>query len=219
MAGPDENLVSYFNDYWLMVNIQVGCVLVHFSIKVVEKKLALSDFIVFEMANLSVSSDIAACTIEKVVNLLSNAVVQLIIFNYFALSHLSDSYKVNIYVKTTCNFWFDNVGKFTENSSNCTSCFLQLIIFLSWNHVLKKLLILLELQFHEKKNQMLLKIMVIFLIMIWIYVSISRKICENKSLLVKFYNRETFGHSAVSDCGLADESFFLVKMTGNEKFW
>ena len=103
-----------------MVNIQVGCVLVHFSIKVVEKKLALSDFIVFEMANLSVSSDIAACTIEKVVNLLSNAVVQqLIIFNYFALSHLCDSYKVNIYVKTTCNFWFDNVGKFTENSSNC----------------------------------------------------------------------------------------------------
>ena len=57
-----------------MVNIQVGCVLVHFSIKVVEKKLALSDFIVFEMANLSVSSDNAACTIEKVVNLLSNAV-------------------------------------------------------------------------------------------------------------------------------------------------
>ena len=114
MAGPDENLVSYFNDYWLMVNIQVGCVLVHFSIKVVEKKLALSDFIVFEMANLSVSSDIAACTIEKFVNLLSNAVVQLIIFNYFALSHLCDSYKVNIYVKTTCNFWFDNVGKFTK---------------------------------------------------------------------------------------------------------
>ena len=157
MAGPDENLVSYFNDYWLMVNIQVGCVLVHFSIKVVEKKLALSDFIVFEMANLSVSSDIAACTIEKVVNLLSNAVVQLIIFNYFALSHLSDSYKVNIYVKTTCNFWFDNVGKFTENSSNCTSCFLQLIIFLSWNHVLKKLLILLELQFHEKKKSNVVK--------------------------------------------------------------
>ena len=97
-----------------MVKIQVGCVQVHFSIKVVEKKLALSDFIVFEMANLSVSSDIAECTIEKVVNLLSNAVVQLIIFNYFALSHLCDSYKVNIYVKTTCNFWFDNVGKFTK---------------------------------------------------------------------------------------------------------
>ena len=38
------------------------------------KKFALSDFIVFEMANLSVSSDNAACTIEKVVNLLSNAV-------------------------------------------------------------------------------------------------------------------------------------------------
>ena len=72
-----------------MVNIQVGCVLVEFSIKVVEKKLVLSDFIVFEMANLSVSSDNAACTIEKVVNLLSNAVVQLIIFNYFALSHFS----------------------------------------------------------------------------------------------------------------------------------
>ena len=164
MAGPDENLVSYFNDFWLMVKIQVGCVQVHFSIKVVEKKLALSDFIVFEMANLSVSSDIAECTIEKVVNLLSNAVVQqLIIFNYFALSHLSDSYKVNIYVKTTCNFWFDNVGKFTENSSNCTSCFLQLIIFLSWNHVLKKLVFLLTwITISRKKKSNSVEIIVIF---------------------------------------------------------
>jgi len=140
-----------------MVNIQVGCVLVHFSIKVVEKNLLYLILLFSKWLICQFLPTMQHALSKKFVNLLSNSVVQLIIFNYFALSHLCDSYKVNIYVKTTCNFWFNNVGKFTEKFVKLYKLFSAAnIFFVKSCNVLKKLLFLLELLFHEK-NQMRLK--------------------------------------------------------------
>ena len=85
------------------------------------KKTCFIWFYCFRNGNLSVSSDNAACTYEKFVNLLSNAAVQLIIFSTILLWVISLTHtKLIITRKQHVIFGSSTLVNSRKYSSNCS---------------------------------------------------------------------------------------------------